>query len=293
MKKTHEQVQIIDTFPDFLKYWEKVKETPGSIQLQNWISEYMNRWPELKQKQIEDYESRDENWKEIALERIFPIGEAIVFKMRIAHKNILSFFNYVYTQAKDTLGFEGNVTCLIYVGIGCGAGWVTEYDGNPAILFGLENIVACNWHEEQGICGLIAHELGHVIHSELRRCASLEFGSDAWWQLYSEGFAQQCEQFILGRYTWHEVAGVDQGWLSWCDQNKTLLASKFLFDTKNGRDLRSFFGSWYNIAGYSQCGYYLGYEVIKYMLSNGKDIREIALLDNPEATFKEILENFI
>lgn len=65
--------------------------------------------------------------------------------MRIAHRNLPEVIANVYERGLQTLGFNSDLTCVIYVGIGCGAGWATSYRQQPAILFGLENIAEEGW----------------------------------------------------------------------------------------------------------------------------------------------------
>ena len=54
-------------------------------------------------------------------------------------------------------------------------------------------------------------------------------------------------------------------WLEWCQTNRASLAAGFLELAETGGDIRLFFGSWYDISGWKQCGYYLGHEVIRRM----------------------------
>ncbi len=73
--------------------------------------------------------------------------------------------------------------------------------------------------------------------------------------------------------------GQDGRWQAWCQANLGWLAAEFLCRMDSGADLRPFFGSWYNLQGYKQIGYFLGHELIK-MMCTQSDLREIALLDD-------------
>lgn len=163
------QNSIIDTFPVFLESWKKVQNAPLATQIEWWASEYMAQWSELLDKQLNDYASQQVDWKKLSGEKIFPYISARLPAMEDAHRNIISLYPTLCRQAYQKIGFEIDVTCVLYVGIGCGAGWVTIYQDKPAILFGLENIAECGWSNSNSISGLIAHELGHVIHDALRR----------------------------------------------------------------------------------------------------------------------------
>ena len=109
---------------------------------------------------------------------------------------------------------ETNVTLVICVGIGCGAGWVTKYAGGPAILFGLENIAECGWSASKAIAGLMAHEIGHLLHNQIRWQKRLTSESGPWGQLYCEGFVQYCESLLPAEIRWHQVLGEDENWLN-------------------------------------------------------------------------------
>lgn len=153
--------------------------------------------------------------------------------------------------------------CVIYVGLGCGAGWVNEYDGKPAILFGLENIAEEGWQRQETLEGLMAHELGHLIHFEWRKQADVPVEDTYWWQLYTEGFAQYCEGIILGKRSWHMQSDSKNQWQRWCQEHLNWLASKFLRRVDQSEDMRPFFGSWFDLRGQKETGYYLGHELIR------------------------------
>ena len=283
--------KIIDTFPQFLDLWASVKEKPTNEQIESWASKYMSCWPELLEKQLEDYSGQNVDWRQIAREKVFPFLNDRLPAMKTAHKNLLESCVSVYSKAQVALGFKSNVVFVIYVGIGCGAGWATSFHNSPAILFGLENIAECSWDGTDVIDGLIAHEVGHIIHKIYRFEAGLSDGSGPWWQLYTEGFAQRCEHIILGRESWHESIGInDSNWLIWCKKHKSRLAAEFLKTVEAGKSVRSFFGHWFDLNGKKQCGYFLGHELIKELQKN-KSLREIAQLDDTEKRFKLILES--
>jgi len=59
-----------------------------------------------------------------------------------------------------------------------------------------------------------------------------------------------------------------------------------------GKPVSPFFGSWLEICGKSETGYFLGYEVIK-ELEKQFNLKEIALLENTEIYSRPILEQVI
>ncbi len=250
----------------------------------------MSQWPELLEKQLDDYASQDEDWRQIARERVFPFLGDRLPTMKVAHKNLLEICEPTYSTAQEVLGFESDVIFVIYVGIGCGAGWVTRFHDSPAVLFGLENIAECGWSQPQAITGLVAHETGHLVHEHWRAQHRQAEGSGPWWQLYCEGFAQRCEHVILGRDTWHMRGGnYGDDWLDWCQKQESWLAAEFLRLMDEGESIRPFFGSWFEIRDRKQCGYFLGHELIR-QLETSMSLREIALLDSKDARLRRELE---
>ncbi len=272
--------QIVDAFPAFLELWPSIRQLSTDEQLDAWENRYMAQWPELLSMQQVCYEEDGEDWRQIAREMVFPHLAERVPGMKEAHGHLLSLCQPVYARARESLGFETDLIAVLYAGIGCGAGWVTTYQGTPAILFGLENAAEEGWTSEEVLAGLIAHEIGHVAHFHWREQGDLPRGAGPWWQLYTEGFAQRCEQLILNLDSWH-MGDQQEGWRAWCQANETWLAAKFLSAVDKGESLRPFFGSWYNIEGWKQTGYYLGHRVIR-CLEASMDLREIAMLGEIE-----------
>ena len=79
--------EIIDTFPAFLAYWKKVQNEPVDVQIKTWALDYMSQWPELLKKQQDDYASDNEDWRQIACERIFPFLSDRLPAMQEAHES--------------------------------------------------------------------------------------------------------------------------------------------------------------------------------------------------------------
>jgi len=280
--------ELLDTFPSFLRLWNEVKHSSLVEQINGWLEKYMNLYPELLQKQLDDYASLDEDWRVTASERIFPALPERLSAMQMAHENLLSVCNDVYERACQTINFNNDLVCVIYVGLGCGAGWANEYEGKPAILFGLENIAEEGWQEPDTLSGLAAHELGHLAHFDWRKQANTANEDDHWWQLYTEGFAQRCESAILGKPSWHMQDDSEMGWREWCEQNICWLAAEFLRRADQGEDMRPFFGSWFDLRGQKQTGYFLGHELIA-ILQKQMSLQEIALLTDVESHMRPLL----
>ncbi len=282
---------IIDTFPDFVSCWNKIKNDSVEQQITCWESKYMKKWPELLKKQKESWNSDKEDWKQIAAEKVFPFFNERFSAMEAAHLNLLKSCKTVWPKAQKTLEFSDNVCFVIYVGIGCGAGWASSYNGSPAVLFGLEMIAECGWGQEPALSGLIAHELGHI--AQTASIVNQQRSSGAWWHLFKEGFAARSAHCIIGYDVWHEATGINKpDWLNWCNSHKGWLASEFIKKADAGEDIRSFFGSWFDIMGRKQCGYFLGHEIIR-ELQKEYSLKEISSFDDYEEKCRAILEQYV
>ena len=284
---------LIDTFPAFLTYWAEAGRKPLDDQLDGWAAVYMSQWPELLAMQIGDYAAQNLDWREVARLKVFPFLAGRLPAMQAAHQNLLENCCPILNKTRQVLGFDEAVTFVIYVGIGLGAGWATTLGGSPAVLFGLEAIAECDWSDPAAIAGLIAHELGHLVHYSWRHRHGKPIGSDSWWQLYEEGFAQTCESRILDTEIGHQSRSNQAGdWLVWCREHAARLAAEFLRTVDAGSPVTVFFGSWYEICGRSETGYFLGHEVIK-ELEKQSALHEVALLENVESAVRPILENLV
>jgi hypothetical protein len=238
----------------------------------------MKKYPQLLDKQVQCYRTENIDWQEIA-KKVFPTLPMRVRLMQKARNNILASYKSICAQASQKLGVDFDIVLVVYVGIGCGAGWATRYGGRPAILLGLENIAEEKWHTKNKLRGLVSHEVGHLIHMKWRNEWQTfeEAEQDPLFQLYNEGFAQRCEHLILGKETWHMAQ--DKDWASWCEQNKGWLAKEFLkrLNTYAPALVNDFFGSWFSIQGKKQTGYFLGHAFIC-ELEKTYSLREIAFL---------------
>lgn len=238
----------------------------------------MGPWPELLAKQKENYAIEGVDWKRVARQHVFPHLAKRLGRMRELHRDLLQTLPQSWARAQRLLDLRFPVTFVIYVGIGCGAGWATTYDGRPACLLGLENAAESHRRGDGWCRRVVAHEVAHLAHQEWRgeRWAQ---NSDPWWTLYEEGFATYCERILEPRSFALRTGKGD--WLPWCERRRAWLAAKFLRDVKARRAIRPFFGSWYNINGYIETGYYLGSEMIRDW-TRKVPLRALATLPLPE-----------
>jgi len=282
---------ILDTYPSFKESWGKVKTKSLDVLLDLWENEYMSRYPELFELQVKSYKDLRVDWRKIAKERVFPkLLNSLQF-VEESWRNLHDVIPKAYGRFKDFWRRDFDVIFVIYVGIGCGAGWATEYNKRYAILLGLENIAELRWNSKECLEGLLLHELSHIAHMVLRGLSPEEFEEleeDPLFLLYSEGFATRCEHLILGEERWRIAPSED--WLKWCKDNLSFLASEYLKRVERNESVNDFFGSWLGIEGMSQTGYYLGHEYVK-SLERHMSIEEIATmnLNSIERSVKEFL----
>jgi hypothetical protein len=285
--------EILDTFPEFLAYWQDCRELPIDAQIEGWLAEYMAPWPQLSKMQIDEYESEGDDWREIAKEHVFSTLDQRLQDMEIAHDNLLKICPSLVEKARAIIELDADLILVVYVGIGLGAGWATTYDGRPAILFGLENIAECGWINEETLSGLLSHEYGHLTHFQQRKEAGRQKGSGPWWQLYTEGYAMRIEDVIMGESSWHmRERGGAEDWLDWCNSHARWLAAEFIRRVECGESVRPFFGSWYDLRGYTQTGYFLGHELIR-SLEAKLSLNEIALIDTDDPLLVEGLQQLL
>ncbi len=266
-------VSLIDAFEGFLPIWQAACDKTVERQVELWHAFYESHYPELLEKQLQDYASQGLDWHKVAAERIFPHLKERISRMEEAWQGLQTLCGLVYEQATQALNIELDVVFVIYVGLGCGAGWATRYQGRPACLLGLESIAELGWHTPEKLEGLIAHELGHLIHEAWRGEALEPLEGDPWFQLYSEGFAQRLEHVILGQESWH--AAQDESWLTWCREHQADLARAYFTKAERGETVSEFFGSWFEFQGRKQTAYFLGHEFIRW-LERERELRELA-----------------
>ena len=252
--------KIVDAFPAFERFWRTVRTQPVTLQIERWEQDYMAPWPELLSKQQDCYASDGVDWRQVARRRVFPYLERRLEKMRRLHRDLLHTLPGSWERTRQLLHLPFPVRFVIYVGIGCGAGWATTYEGRSACLFGLENAAENHDGGDGWSRRVVAHEVAHLAHQAWRK-ERREQRADPWWTLYEEGFATHCERLIEPRL--FPLRTGKENWLAWCEEMRPWLARKFLRDVTARKSLRPFFGSWYNIQGYIETGYYLGSEMIR------------------------------
>ncbi|MHB9031567.1 MAG: hypothetical protein ACYC6L_00825 [Anaerolineae bacterium] len=252
---------VIDTIPAFIAYWAANRRKEAQSQLDAWAGRYMASWPDLLKLQLDAYAEDGLDWRQAAAAHVLPVLDKSMPEIFAAHQILTACAPTVVACARARLPGFFPVTLVYYVGVGLGAGWAAYLEGRPAILYGLENIAACRWANALAISGLTAHEYAHLWHMERRRERGLSRAPEPWWSLYEEGLAAFIENYVLGRPSWH-MQSAQPGWLAWCRSHRAWLAGEYLRYQKEGLPITPFYGTWYNLGGYQQTGYFLGHELI-------------------------------
>ncbi len=263
-----------DAAQDFLEHLRRLFPDKPEEFVRIWERFYRENFPELYRKQVEDYRAAGEDWKEIVRKRNYPRLLEKLPAIEAAHRTLPAVWARVLRRAEEVLGFREEVPAVVHVGIGCGAGWATDYGGRPAVLFGLENIAELGWHLPERLEGLAAHELGHVIHRFWRGEDLEQIEKDPAGLLYTEGFAQRLEGLVLGGESFHQAP--DPEWTKRSREGLPGIAKEYLARLDGG-DVREFFGSWFDFRGIKYSGYFLGYRLIR-CLEERESLQAIAAL---------------
>ena len=274
------QIYIIDTFYDYQLCFEDNLDLPVEQMIGLWEQGYISKYPELERKCKEEYTQMGYDWRTIAEERVFNITRQDFDKMIEAHGNILQTIGTLESSLEANVPLDSRVTVVLYCGLGNGAGWVDTYDNERAVLLGIEKMAELNWHTREKIAPLLAHELCHVIHFELRGEDKLPHNvqenhyTKGIWNLYEEGFAQFFQYQLLCR----EVDPRGQEWFETCRAYEGQLKKLYLAAlSEEKKGTKDFFGDWFQVLGISDAGYYLGAEFIS-TLHKHYEVEEIAKL---------------
>ena len=273
-------VCIIDTFKAFLQCFRDKLEASVEDKIDLWEKCYINKYPELEKKCKEDYESSGYSWRHIANTMVFNRTDHDFTKMKEAYSNILLCLNNINKKVETVFGLTLDINVVLYAGLCNSAGWVDFYDGKRAVLFGIDKIAELDWYTLEKLEPLVAHELCHVIHFQLRGEDDLPLRIEknmynkGIWRIYEEGFAQYFQNKLLVK----EIDCRGEEWIQKCHENIGRLKKLYLEALKEDSEgVRNFFGDWFQVLGISDAGYYLGSELIK-GLNEKYDIKLVARL---------------
>ena len=272
-------INVIDAFGEFKNILEKNLNKSTEDKLQLWIKYYEKNYPELKEKCTCDYEKDGYSWKEVAVNKVFNrVAEDFCFMIE-AHENLLKVLKDIEERVIKVFHVEIDINIVLYSSLGHAAGWVDEYEGKRAIIFGIDKIAELRWQTTDQLDSLVCHELSHVVHYYIRnevipKLAEENKYNNGIWNIYEEGFAQ----FFQHKLSYAKVDSRGEGWISICNENKDKLKKLYLEALKNDeRGTNDFFGDWFQVLGISDAGYFLGAELIK-GLSEKYDLKHIACM---------------
>ena len=103
-------------------------------------------------------------------------------------------------------------------------------------------------------------------------------------QLYQEGIAMTCEHILCGDDSYYHQN--INGWLDWCNENKSEIKKEYLRRINNNESTRDFFGDWCSYKGHSDVGYFLGCEFIKFLLN------KFSLTETANLSVKDLMEYY-
>lgn len=274
-------INIIDTFKDYKGFMEENLNKEPKEKMELWEKFYNSNFPEMGRKCKEDYESKGYNWKEIGLTMVFNRSEEDFPNMIEGYKNLLKTFNGIEEKVKAIFHIEMDINIVLYRGLLNSAGWVDEYEGKRAMLFGVDKIAKLGWQQEEKIDALVCHELCHVVHFQIRGESKLPKQveqskyNEGIWNIYEEGFAQYFQQ-VLGESSFDSRG---EQWSIECEELEKELKLKYVEALKDKeKGTRDFYGDWFKVLGISDVGYFLGAKLIG-ELSKRYTVEDIAAMD--------------
>jgi uncharacterized protein YjaZ len=285
-------INVIDTFIDFKEIFKDKLNFSIDDKIKLWEEDYMVNYPKLLAKCKDDYTNDGYQWDKIAREIVFSKTKDDFKKMIEAYNNIRNVIEDINKKSYELFNLDLDINIVLYSGLCNSAGWVDEYDGKRAILYGIEKIAELNWHKVDDIKSLLAHELCHVIHFEIRGKNNIiddpkSNYEEGIWRLYTEGFAQ----FYQIKLTQQENDPRGIEWIKSCNENINQLKKLYIKALHNKeKGTNDFYGDWWKVIGISDTGYYLGQEFIK-LLSKKYSLQKVSTLKFNEIE-KELL-NFL
>ena len=225
--------------------------------------------PDLKQLCFDDYNEVIKSGEYTFEKDYLPILNNVLKDLNLRNKMIESFESTtknIEETIYNKLGRSVDVVVLLYVGLGNGAGWVTNVGKDTYCLLGAEKIMELNWCDKASMYGLIYHELGHV-YQEQYGILERDFDNNRHkylWQLFTEGIAMYFEQLLVGDFQYYHQDIC--GWKNWCDNNLDQIKLDFTNDLDNMTfENQRYFGDWVKYKDHSDVGYYLGTKFIHYI----------------------------
>lgn len=260
-------MKIIDTYNNICKVYKN-----GIFNKTLWDNYADSAFPGLKDKVENDF-SRITEYKDKVYQILNDVPKNIEIA-ETAHQSFIHATKNLSDKIENKFNVDLNVTIILYLGLGNGAGWATTINKQKVVLIGLEKVVELGWCNESDMQALIYHELGHIYHSLFEHKNLMPTKREKHIrQLYREGIAMVFEQTLcddVNRY--HQ--NID-GWLDWCINNEKRIKTEYLKRIEHRESVQDFFGDWCSFMNHSDVGYYLGTAFIRFLM-NDYSLQEIA-----------------
>lgn len=267
-------------FIDGLSQLDKFDTEP--FQMEKWTRYADSVYPGLATKCKDDSEAYT-----FATDILPIVVQAIKESMRL--QKTVKLFKEIEEELRNNVhilfDYEPDVLIILYLGLCNGAGWATRIGEQRVVLLGAEKIIELNWDNKEKMQGLIYHELGHIWH-EYEGVSGFAYQSTselAIQQLYREGIAMACEQILCSNMTYYHQG---EEWSVWCEENIGKIKKEYFRRIENQESVREFYGDWNYYEGFSDVGYYLGAQFIRYLMKY-YSLKEIATL-----SYKELYQRF-
>lgn len=264
-------MKFIDTYNDILHYFHTDK-----FDINTWYRYSKSISPYLQEKVEKDIADYDFNTD------ILPVIKAALEnknRLKTVHNSFQTVIKNIEKDFAANFGTDLSVDIILYLGLCSGAGWATSLGEKKAILLGIEKIIELDWCDEKSMFALISHEIGHIWHMDVGGVFHQQSTAKekAVFQLYSEGVAMLCEQKLCGNDNYYHQN--TDGWLEWCENNLGDIKNEYSSRVQNDASIQDFFGDWCNYKGYSDVGYYLGCQFVRFIL-NKYTLLQMACLKN-------------
>ncbi len=102
---TMSKVTLIDSWPAFPAFWERVRNLPMDEQIAAWAADYVAPWPELLEKQQRNYAGEGEDWRQVAAEYVFPDLDQRFVALERAHDVLQREGVQIAQRAQEGAGF--------------------------------------------------------------------------------------------------------------------------------------------------------------------------------------------
>lgn len=280
---------LIDLFDDFAIRFESVKEkTPENV-FKLWTDFYSNKKEDIKEICLNDYTDSPNHPFEVFTEHVYPLLIENWNEFIITHKNFKSLYKEIKQWFNLKYSIDEDFYFIFLVDLGNGAGWVTKYKNKHCIFLGAVNIVDLKWYDKEKFSSLILHEMAHVYHFISREKKGLKYDyddGDFIWRLYAEGVAERFKQYFKKSDCY--IERFDSKRVNWFNKNFSKLCILYYeYMIKNKKEY-DFYGNWNDIEGYSESGYYIAPEFIKFIEKK----YELELNDVIYLTYNQLKEYF-